>query len=136
MDHRVVQFKAACSVAVSICPATVIVSVTDIGAHTMIHVVAILTAHPGQRDAMLAVFRENLPAVRAEPGCIAYQPVVDAPDLGSFQAKIGEDSFMVLETWENADALRAHSVAPHMVEYGRKTKGMVASRVIHVLEPA
>ena len=102
----------------------------------MIHVVAILTAHPGQRQAVLDAFRDNMPAVHAEPGCVAYQPVVDAEDIGSFQTKIGEDSFMVIEAWASADALRAHATAPHMAEYGRKTKGMLASRVIHVLSPA
>ena len=102
----------------------------------MIHVVAILTAHPGQRQAVLDAFHENVPAVHAEPGCIAYQPVVDATDVGPMQAKIGEDAFMVIEAWASADALRAHAAAPHMAEYGRKVKGMLASRVIHVLSPA
>ena len=102
----------------------------------MIHVVAILTAHSGQRQAVLDAFRENMPAVHAEPGCIAYQPAVDAEGVGAFQARVGEDAFVVIETWASADALRAHAVAPHMVEYGRKTKGLLASRVIHVLSPA
>ncbi len=102
----------------------------------MIHVVAILTAHPGQRQAVLDLFRANMPAVHAEPGCIAYQPAVDAEDVGPGQARIGEDSFMVIEAWASADALRAHAAAPHMVEYGRQTKGMLASRVVHVLSPA
>ena len=102
----------------------------------MIHVVAIVTAHPGQRQAVLEAFRENMPAVHGEPGCIEYQPVVDAPDVGPMQAKIGEDAFMVIETWASADALRAHAAAPHMAAYGRKVKGLLASRVIHVLSPA
>ena len=102
----------------------------------MIHVVAILTAHPGQRQAVLDAFRENMPAVHAEPGCIAYHPVVDAEGIGPMQARIGEDAFMVIETWASADALRAHAAAPHMAKYGRKTKGMLASRVIHVMSPA
>jgi quinol monooxygenase YgiN len=102
----------------------------------MIHVVAHLTAHPGQRQAVLDAFHANMPAVHAEAGCIAYQPVVDATGVGPFQAPIGEDSFMVLETWASLEALMAHAAAPHMAEYGRKTKGMLASRVIHVLSPA
>ncbi len=102
----------------------------------MIHVVAILTAHPGQLRAALDAFRENMPAVHAEPGCIAYQPSVDTEGLGPMQDKIGEDAFMVIETWASLDALRAHASAPHMVEYARKTKDMLASRVIHVLSPA
>ncbi len=102
----------------------------------MIHVVAIVTAHPGQRDAVLAAFRENMPAVHAEQGCIEYQPATDTPDIGPFQAQIGADSFVVLEKWESKEALMAHAGAPHMVAYGRRVKDMLASRVIHVLSPA
>ena len=102
----------------------------------MIHVVALVHAHPGQRDALLEAFRENLTSVRAEPGCIAYQPAVDVPDIGSFQTKFGEDTVVVLEIWESAEALRAHGAAPHMVAFGRRTKPMVAGRAIHVLTPA
>ena len=102
----------------------------------MIHVVAHITAHPGQRDALLAAFRENLQSVHAEPGCIAYQPTIDVPDLGPVQTKYGEDTVVVLETWESPEALRAHGAAPHMVEFGQRTKPLVASRAIHVLTPA
>ena len=37
----------------------------------MIHVVAVITAKPGKRDAILQVFRANVPAVRAEKGAEA-----------------------------------------------------------------
>jgi quinol monooxygenase YgiN len=33
------------------------------------------------------------------------------------------------------DALKAHAAAPHMKEYGAKTKDLLASRVIHILSP-
>lgn len=102
----------------------------------MIHVVALITAHPGKRAAVLEAFAENMAAVRAEAGCIEYQPVTDTPDIGPFQAQIGEDSFMVLEKWESTEALMAHAKAPHMAAYGRKVKDMLVSRVIHVLSPA
>ena len=97
------------------------------------HVVALITAQPGQRAAVLAAVAANMPLVHAEAGCIAYQPVVDAPDMGAFQAEIGADSFMILEQWESKEALLAHGSASHMVAYGRAVKGMVLSRVIHVL---
>ena len=102
----------------------------------MIHVVALITAQPGKRAAVLEAFTENMQAVRAEQGCIEYQPVTDAADIGPFQARIGEDSFIVLEKWESKEALMAHAVAPHMAAYGRKVKDMLAGRVIHVLSPA
>ena len=38
----------------------------------MIHVIAVITARPGKREAILQAFRANVPAVRAEKGC-AYR---------------------------------------------------------------
>ena len=102
----------------------------------MIHVVAIITAKPGQRDTILEAFRANVPAVHAEDGCIEYGPVIDAAGAGPFQTKFGDDTFLVLEKWESLDHLAAHAAAPHMKAYGAKTKDLIASRVIHVLSPA
>ena len=49
--------------------------------------------------------------------------------------KLHPDTFVVIEKWESMDALKAHSVAPHMAAYGAKTKEFIASRVIHLLSP-
>ena len=102
----------------------------------MIHVLAVITAKPGQRDAILREFRANMPAVHAEKGCIEYGPAIDADGVGGLQAKFGPDTFVVIEKWESLDALKAHAAAPHMTAYGAKTKEMIASRTIHVLSPA
>jgi quinol monooxygenase YgiN len=102
----------------------------------MIHVVAIITAKPGNRDAILQAFRANMPAVHAEAGCIEYGPAIDAEGIGSFQTKFGADTFLVIEKWESQDHLKAHAASPHMAAYGAKTKDLIASRVIHVLSPA
>ncbi|HEX7970446.1 MAG TPA: antibiotic biosynthesis monooxygenase family protein [Stellaceae bacterium] len=101
----------------------------------MIHVLAMITAKPGMRDAILKEFRANMPAVRAEKGCIEYGPAIDAEGMGAIQTRLGPDSFVVIEKWESADALKAHAAAPHMAAYAKKTKEMIASRVIHVLSP-
>jgi quinol monooxygenase YgiN len=100
----------------------------------MIHVLAIITAKPGMRAKILEAFHANMPAVHAEKGCIEYGPAVDA-EMGSFQTKFGPDTFVVVEKWASKEDLGAHSRAPHMAAYAAKTKDMVASRVIHVLEP-
>lgn len=102
----------------------------------MIHVIAIITARPGRREDILRAFRENMPAVRAEDGCIEYGPATDAEGLGSFQTKFGPDTFVVIEKWRDAQALKAHAAAPHMAAYAARVKDMIASRVIHVLTPA
>jgi len=102
----------------------------------MIHVVAVITARQGKREAILEAFRANMPAVHAEDGCIEYGPAVDADGGGGLQTKFGPDTFVVLEKWASLDHLKAHAVSPHMQAYGAKTKDLIASRVIHVLSPA
>ena len=99
----------------------------------MIHVLAIITAKPGMREAVLKEFRANMPAVHAEQGCVEYGPAIDT--AGS-PAKFGDDAFVVIEKWETPDALKAHAASPHMAAYGAKTREMLASRVIHILSPA
>jgi quinol monooxygenase YgiN len=101
----------------------------------VIHVIAVITAKPGKRDEILGHFRANVPAVKAEKGCIEYGATVDADGLGSFQTKVGPDTFVVVEKWESTDALKAHGAAPHMAAYAAKIKDNIASRIIHVLSP-
>jgi quinol monooxygenase YgiN len=102
----------------------------------MVHVIAVITAKPGMRDAILQAFRANVPAVRAEAGCIEYGPAIDLEDGPGFQKKYGEDTFVAIEKWESYEALKAHFTTPHMVAYGAKTKEMIASRLVHILSPA
>jgi len=102
----------------------------------MIHVIAVLTAKPGKREEILRHFRANVPAVRAEKGCIEYGAAVDAENALKFQTKWGPDTFLVIEKWESMEALHAHAAAPHMVAYAAKTRELMASRVIHILSPA
>lgn len=102
----------------------------------MIHVVAVITAKPGKREEILVHFRANVPACRAEQGCIEYGPVVDAESALPLQTKIGPDTFMVVEKWESLDALKAHAGAPHMAAYAAKVKDLIANRVVHILRDA
>lgn len=99
----------------------------------MIHVVAIITAKPGQRGTVLTNFAANRPAVLAEAGCIEYGAAVDLENMGN--AAYGPDAFVVIEKWESEEHLKAHAVAPHMKAYGEKNKDLLAGRVIHVLKP-
>lgn len=101
----------------------------------MIHVVAVITAKPGMREAILQAFRANVPAVKAEAGCIEYGAAVDFEDGPKFQTKYGADTLLVIEKWQSMDALKAHAAAPHMTAYAAKTKDLIASRLIHILAP-
>jgi len=102
----------------------------------MIHVIAVITAKPGQRANILAHFNANVPAVRAEKGCIEYGAAVDAEPALKFQTAYGPDTFLVIEKWENPEALKAHAAAPHMAAYAAKTKELIADRRIHILQVA
>ena len=102
----------------------------------MIHVLATITAKPGQREALLALFRDVIPKVHAEQGCIEYGPAIDIDGLGDAQTPLGEDTFVVVEKWETVADLQAHAAAPHMAEYASQARELIASRVIHVLTPA
>jgi quinol monooxygenase YgiN len=102
----------------------------------MIHVIAVITAKPGKRDAILEAFRANVPNVHAEKGCIEYGAAIDADPALPVQTKFGADTFLVVEKWESMDALKAHAAAPHMAAYAAKTREHIASRVIHILSPA
>ena len=102
----------------------------------MVHVLAVITAKPGKREEVLRHFRANVPAVRAEKGCIEYGAAVDAEAALPVQTRYGADTFVVVEKWESMDALKAHAAAPHMAAYGAKTRDLIASRVIYILAPA
>ncbi len=99
----------------------------------MIQVIAIITAKPGQRAAVLEAFRANMPMVHAERGCVEYAPAIDVDDAGPPQTPVGADTFVVIEKWETLEALRAHGASPHMAAYAAKVKDMLATRVVHVL---
>ena len=99
----------------------------------MIHVLAIITAKPGQRGTLLQAFKAIIPTVQAEAGCIEYGPVVD---VGGADPAFGPDTFVVVEKWESMVALEAHALAPHMKAYGEKTRELVAKRAVHVLTDA
>ena len=101
----------------------------------IIHVVAVITAKPGMRETILQVFHQNSIAVRKEIGCIEYIATVDSNNAGALQTKFGTDTFVVVEKWESLSTLKDHAASQHMVEYGKKTKDMIESRVIHVLSP-
>ena len=100
----------------------------------MIHVIAIITAKPGQRAAVLEAFAANRPAVLAEAGCIEYGAAVDLENMGT--AAYGPDTFVVVEKWESLEHLGAHARSPHMAAYAAKTRELLANREIHVLSPA
>ncbi|GAB4142964.1 MAG: putative quinol monooxygenase [Planctomycetaceae bacterium] len=102
----------------------------------MIYVIATIEIAEGRRDDFLNEFRKIIPAVRAEDGCIEYGPAIDTETGIDAQQPLRENVVTVMEKWESVDALKAHLVAPHMLEYRPKVKDIVLSTRLEILEPA
>jgi quinol monooxygenase YgiN len=100
----------------------------------MIHVIATVRTAAGRRDDFLRAFRQLVPLVRAETGCLEYGPAVDLQTLISDQPIRG-DVVTVIEKWESVAALQDHLAAPHMLRYRENVKDLVAGLEIRVLEP-
>jgi quinol monooxygenase YgiN len=89
-----------------------------------------------QRAAILEAFKDNVPAVRAEEGCIEYAAFLDIPGYGPPQAPFGDDTFVIVEKWASVAALKAHAASPHMAAYAARVKDLIASRKVHLLSAA
>ena len=99
----------------------------------MVHIIAVITAHPGKRAELLAAFVEELPLVHKEKGCIEYQPVTDMDGASTSQALLGEDAYMVIEKWDSMEDVRAHAASDHMARFQQKAGHLVANRKVHIL---
>ncbi len=102
----------------------------------MICVIATIQVAEGRRDEFLKEFRKIVPLVCEETGCIEYAPMVDIPTEIDAQAEATESVVFVVERWESVDALEAHLVAPHMLDYRKRVKNLVTGAEIRILEPA
>jgi len=101
----------------------------------MIHVIAQVQVTPGAREAFLSEFRQIVATVRAEVGCIEYEPAIDASTDIPQQQLLGTDAVTIVEKWDSLDALKAHLAAPHMAAYRERIKPHVQQVSLHVLQP-
>jgi quinol monooxygenase YgiN len=101
----------------------------------MIHVIATIRTVPGQREGLLAAFRDLVPKVRAERGCLEYGTAVDLATPIKAATAVREDVVTVVEKWESVAALEDHLAAPHMLAYRERVKDLLAGIEIRVLEP-
>lgn len=102
----------------------------------MIHVIATIELHEGQREAFLAEFHKVVPEVLKEDGCLEYGPTVDLPTNIGGQFPVRPDIVTVVEKWASVEHLKRHLVAPHMLAYRPKVKDLVAKTTLVVLTPA
>ena len=102
----------------------------------MICVIATIEVAEGRRGDFLAAFKEVVPKVLAEEGCIEYGPMVDVQTNIPAQPPLRPDAVTVVEKWESLESLEAHLMQVHMLEYRKAVKEMVAATTLLVLEPA
>ena len=102
----------------------------------MIHVLATIELKPGYREKYLEILHQYIPDVRAEEGCIRYEPAIDTQTDIAVQEKAGADVVALIEAWESVDALKKHLSQPHMLRYREKVKSLIRQIRIRVLQPA
>ena len=102
----------------------------------MIHVIANIHVKSGASAEFLTIFRQNIPNVLAEDGCLRYEPSVDVDSGIPVQVTIRPDTVTIVEAWESLAALHAHLAAPHMATYRKQVEHLVKGVDLQVLEPA
>ncbi len=98
----------------------------------MINVIASVNVKAGKLSDYLAILKANISAVRTETGCIKYVPMVDV-DVKLPSQVLDKNVVTILEKWDSVEALHAHLVSPHMMDYREKVKTMVESVALKVL---
>ena len=101
----------------------------------MISVLATIEVAEDRCDDFLGVFKELVPKVLAEQGCVEYGPWIDVPN-NITEESARENVIVVIEKWESLDALEAHLMAPHMLEFRKAIEGMRVGISLHILGPA
>ncbi len=106
------------------------------GSSDTVFVVAEIEVRPGTRGEFAEIFKNNVPNVHAEDGCIMYEPVVDRDTVVGAQAPLRDNVMTVMEKWASLDALKAHMQAPHMNAYNEQVKDLVTGVTIRVMQSA
>jgi quinol monooxygenase YgiN len=101
----------------------------------MIQVIATIELKPDCLDEFLAVLHGNVRKVKAEEGCLAYEPSVDVDSGLPVQGEIRQNTVTLVEAWLNLDALHAHLKTPHMAAYREAAKNYVQEVRLQVLQP-
>jgi quinol monooxygenase YgiN len=85
----------------------------------MIILMATLKANEGQGDAVAEEFKKLVPKVLKDPGTVGYLVTRVAND---------PNKFIVIEQYENREALQYHGQAEHFRTFNTITRGMFAGR--------
>ena len=101
----------------------------------MVRVIAAIRIKKGALEEYVSLFKENLPNVHAEDGCIEYAPCLDA-DAGWAAQVLDPDRVLIVEKWASMEALQAHSRAPHMTAFRERAGHLVEGTELQVVADA
>ena len=93
----------------------------------MIYVVARAEIAQDKFQDYLEKLRELVPAVRAEDGCIGYEPCADLNGDGCFVT--------IIEMWESEAHWRKHMTTSHMAEFKAATGSWRVGNTVHAVKP-
>ncbi|CAM5313203.1 putative quinol monooxygenase [Streptomyces aurantiogriseus] len=82
-----------------------------------IRIVAEVTAHAGQAEELWRNLAELVEPTRKEAGNISYDILQDLDN---------PDHFLFYEEWESREFFERHLESPHVVDYGRVTRHLIA----------
>lgn len=77
----------------------------------MLHVIARIELVEGMQEKFLAILQENIPLVRAEEGCIRYEPCLD------LDPETRANFVTIVEEWVDEAHLKKHLASEHMARY-------------------
>lgn len=99
----------------------------------MITVIASIEIKPESVIEFIQIFRENVPKVLEEDGCIEYYPTVDMQT--DISAQVTDPSIVtIIEAWDSIEALKRHLASPHMDIYREKVKDLVVGVSLKILQ--
>ena len=101
----------------------------------MIHVIATIELKTGCRDDYIIILSNNVPKVKAEDGCLAYEPTIDIESGLPIKSEIRDNVVTIVEAWETLEDLHAHLKTEHMAAYREAVQDYVAGLTVRVLKP-
>ena len=101
----------------------------------MIHVVATIKLKKGKREKFLEHLRANVSNVIKEKGCLEYTPAYEI-DVKIDNQSFDQNQVIIIEKWKSIYSLQDHLIAPHMISFRKKVKGMVIGTVLKILSSA
>jgi quinol monooxygenase YgiN len=99
----------------------------------MISVVTTVNIKENGKSKFLEKFKEALPKVRQEHGCIEYFAAIDIDTKIPIQ-ELNEKVIMILEKWADVKSLHDHLSAPHIQVFLKEVHDLVENISIKVLQ--